>query len=409
MSDRLTSLPTELLDRVCDYVCHPRAPPELALVCSAFVPFVRSRRFKDVRTYGSPSLRKLCELFEASPAAAAHVERLELVFNINYDEDDGTPSIRTVFRLFQRLTNLVTLAIRRSTRLVKALLSDTRTPRLLPAIKELILQDRFTGWSSPFDPAHFVALSRYKTLFQIELDVSRQASTMNELRSRRRIDLFKTCWVWDVTLRGALSEAGAFLFVIPEVRSLSLYDTSSDASDTIPKLLDSLGWPAALKTLSINCSLTPTALETLSKALPDFPELATLEFDDVELTPPVLEALPTLPALKKLYIRSDCTLSGAAVKAILLGPLACPTLSFLALNHIKWYESYDGEDDFPSFTDSFTSDDMEDVIDLADARHVELRGAAVHWVREKRRERIEQAEEARVERAEKAASGTGAE
>ncbi|GAA6034506.1 hypothetical protein JCM8097_005363 [Rhodosporidiobolus ruineniae] len=395
MSDYLTSLPSELLGHVCDYV--PAADvSSLALVCRALVPFARTRRFKAINVYGSSNLTRLCKVIEASPRAAEHVERLEICFYQYSSQDDGSPTNRVVLKLLQRLTSLKTLAIRRSTRLIKALLADTRTKRLLPSLNRLVLQDPFDGWSTPLDPAHFQVLSQFPHLFKVEIDVMRKADTIAQRRAGRHdFEDFKSQWKWDVTLSGTIAEAGPFLLAVPEVRSLYLTDPETSSSLEVVNLLRYVEaqTPHGLTTLSVSCPLTDEAIEKLAGVLPVFHDLHILDFVHITFSASLLATISRLPSLTKLYVQSECTLSGSDAKSLLLGSHACATLSFLLLDHLGHTYEYGPRPDFDA---SFTEAEMEEIIDVADARQVELRGGAVRWTRAERRERIERAEAARA-------------
>ncbi|GAA6040624.1 hypothetical protein JCM8097_008074 [Rhodosporidiobolus ruineniae] len=363
MSDRLTSLPTELLEHICTYVCDPCVPSAFPLVCRTFVPFARRERFKTTLAHGSTPLNRLCWLLEASPIVAVYVKRLEIDF-LRFD--NGTPSNCAVLELFQRLANVTTRVINGSTRVVEALLSNPPSSGILPSLSELILRGSFKEWPSPFAPHHFYGLSHFKQLFRIELDVPRKAKTMTRLRPRREVLRFDSRYPWDVTIRGSggsLSESGVFLYAVEEVRSLALHDSSATTDESVVKLLDCLGRPSSLTMLSFNCAFSVSAQEKLATAL---------------------------PKLFGLEVLQRCTLPAAGIKALLDNPRSCTSLSTLTLLDVDIVNSHlDGTD---SLSGGFTEADMREIVELGEARDVEVCGRAADWVRRRRRERAEAAE-----------------
>ncbi|BGP17160.1 hypothetical protein JCM10213_006045 [Rhodosporidiobolus nylandii] len=392
MTDYLTNLPTELLEDILRRVQGGYRRPYLGLVCKAFLPIARNAGFRSLYICGSVQLTRLSDLVTTSPGVAASVKELTLMFTSHWP-DNNTPSTKAVLTLFSRLTSLGDLTISGSTRLVKAVLSDTKTPRLFPSLVRLGLKDPFSGWANPFDPFHFLPLQRHKQLRNLEVDVDRTSESLGRYRSPKRIPILKSDWAFTVVLRGPLTTNEAaedLLLSLPEVCWLWLEDRSLPSEGIVP-LLENLPVPDRLFTLSIESDLHPSTFERLAGALPHFTALRTLQFLQDSFRPILLPALRELPNLAKLYFSSGPSPSAANVKALIAGPTQLLRLSFLVLGHIAVdWDAVKG----PEFYDDFTRKDADEVLSLAASRQIEVSGQVIDWLKEEKDAR--EAEQART-------------
>ncbi|GAA6040618.1 hypothetical protein JCM8097_008071 [Rhodosporidiobolus ruineniae] len=371
MSDRLTSLPTELLDRVCDYVCYPRVPAALALVCRAFVPSVRSRRFKDVHICNSPSLKKLCELFDVTPAAAAHVNTLKIAREWSDRHHSTVADFDSrVVQLFQRMTRVHTLEITRTRRYADLLVSAPLDPPLLPSLEILSLTNCFDSWTTPFDLERLRGLERFPELYHLELRTSPRP-TPAPAPQQQPTGAIKQRWLWDVYLEGSLTgETGAseLIAALPSLRTLSLLDNSDGEQDP-GDLLSQVQFPHLLEELGLNCNLEPTSTR-LAALLPTFVNLKVLAANNL-FGPSFLPVLSLLPSLRELKLYPGCDVTAEEVCGLFNGPNACSALESLLLG-----------------VSDLEQDEWERIVDLAEARHVELKGKAVERARRSRQERL---------------------
>ncbi|BGP17149.1 hypothetical protein JCM10213v2_005165 [Rhodosporidiobolus nylandii] len=358
MTDYLTNLPLELLEDI---------------LRRAFLPFARNARFRVLNISGSGKLEALWDLVGTSPGVAPYVKELDLAS-------------------LARLTSLSHLRIAGSTRLAKAVLSDAKTPRLFPSLIRLALKDPFSGWANPFDPSHFLPLQRHKELRVLDLDVDRTPESLGRYKSPERIPILKSVWAFTAVLRGPLTTNEAaedLLLSLPEVCSLWLEDRSLPSEGIVP-LLETLPVPDRLVTLSIDCSLHPSTFQRLASSLPSFIALDCLRFMDDSFRPILLPTLRALPNLERLHFFSHERPSGADFKALIAGPTQLLRLSGLTFSHLEWAEDHDGVHQ-PVWRETFTKSDMEEVLDAADARQIEVNSSAAEWVRKERRKKLEAA------------------
>ncbi|BGP17156.1 hypothetical protein JCM10213_006049 [Rhodosporidiobolus nylandii] len=388
MTDYLTSLPAELLHDITEQVHESYMGPYLGRVAKAFLPHSRTLAFRKLKLYGSAGVLKFAALLKASPGVATYVETLESRFAQQYWQDEGKPSTKAVLALLSRLTSLKELSIPHSTRLVKAVLTDMSTTRLFPSLWRLELQDPFTGWANPFDPAHFRALSRHKELWHLTLNVERTMDSLGRYRPAKSSEILRSEWQWSLIIRGPLTKNPAaedLLDIFPEIRSLIIHDTGPSAREHLPSFLACLPVPEVLRTLSFSCALDESTYPSLAASIQTFTRLSALEFCQNSFSPSLLPALLALPQLDELFFQQGTSVSSQDLVGLISGPDQLGKLKKVVINQIRFPDSWLGvQDEEPLWTKNFSREGMDEVLDAAQARHVKVVGAAADWVREER-------------------------
>jgi hypothetical protein len=412
--DYLTRLPLELLEHICKLTGLDWHTYTLAFVSKAFLPFSRNRRFKSVYIAKPSSLVKFCDIVQASPGVGPYVKDLFLAFRgAGYVEDagkdDGSTSTKDFLKLLQRLPTLEKLSVKHSTRLIKAYLTDNKTRRLLPSLRHLTLEDPFTGWSNPFDPAHWSLLSRrHPELTYLDLDVERSHESLGRYKRRGEIEPFPSKWQWNLYLRGPLSQNAAVEDLIDSFDqhiSFGLYETSTTTADKFPIVFIPVS-RGFLRDLSLELpvplsQLPPPNIDAFTRVLlPAFTALRTLHFGRNSFDAALIPALQALSTLEDLAFSYGSGAVAADLKALVANPQHLPRLRLLTPGQIveaTYGYGYGAElVDIPSWTGSFTRADGEALLAICEGREVKLSGCVGDFLRHERREKEREAREKKV-------------
>jgi hypothetical protein len=406
--DYLTHLPPEILHEICELTGLDWYTYTLGFVSKAFLPFSRKRRFKSVYIAKPSSLVKFCDIVEASPGVGPYVKDLCLALRgVGYvqgaEKDDGSTSTKDFLKLLQRLSALEKLTVRYSTRLIKAFLTDSKTRRLLSSLRDLILEDPFTGWSNPFDPAHWSLLSRrHPELKYFDLDVQRSHESLGRYKRRGKIEAFPSKWQWNLYLRGPLSQNPAVEDLIASFDQhicFSLYETSTTTADKFPFLFIPLSWDLLLDlTIELPTPLSqlpPPNSSALADMLARLEVLQVLHFGpnsfDVSLIP-TIQALSTIETLDFHYD------SGAVAEdfaALFADSQHLPRLRLFTPGQLVEADFSDGDTlvEIPAWSPEFTRVDGENLLTLCEGREVKLSGCVGDYLRYHRRRKEREAKE----------------
>lgn len=383
-TDYLTRLPQETLQYICELSVDPLHPIYLGLVAKAFLPFARRRTFRRTVVHGSPRLIKLVETIEASPSAGVYIKKLTLTFDPTRI-DAGNPSSKAIIILLTRLAKLKQLIIQGSGRIAQAVVSDTRTPRLFPSLQVLTIEYEMTDWKQPFDPAHFRNLGRHAKLNCLDLLIDRSSQSFGRYRSPKELKKIETKMRFGLTLRGALlgnPAAEDFIESFPAVGQLFLHEREKEHVDTLPSFLSKIASPKRLWALSLDLPQAPTAFDKLKRVLSTFTALQVLQLDANAFHSSLLPTIRSLPRLEELHLLEGCDVSGADIKSLLKPSVKLSHLRLLVLSHLRT-ETVGGVAS-PQWTERFTKGDMEEILELAGEKMVEVVGFASEWMRRSR-------------------------
>ncbi|GAA5867116.1 hypothetical protein JCM8547_006244 [Rhodosporidiobolus lusitaniae] len=306
--DCLTSLPKELLQLICRLVQQQWRAPYLGLVCKAFLPFARSKRFSKISIRHPSRLKQLIEIFKARPEAGASVKELELDFFPWAQENESVfPSRQDFLAFLSTLTKLESLTIKRATTLIRALLSNTSISPLLPSLIRIILEDPFTGWANPFDPSHFYHLRRHTELRCFTLLLDRSLDSQGPYTRPATFPQFDSTWSRFVDLKGPLTR------------------TPSNANDLADTLLGV--FPPGLRCLGLDLPFRPESFTWLSCMIRKFRNLEALDFGSNMGDGSVIRLMHRdLPNLEDVFFQGYCGLDDVQdVKDLLEGQTAFRT------------------------------------------------------------------------------------
>ncbi|GAA5872365.1 hypothetical protein JCM8547_000909 [Rhodosporidiobolus lusitaniae] len=377
--DYLTSLPAELIHNICELASHrersERQGPYLGLISKLFLTFARSKRFREIYLPTSSELLKFVETVEASPDVGAYVQELQIYFHRDSDRDAGQPATKRFLLSLSHLPKLEKLRIHRATRLAKAVLTDTRVPRLLPSLKHLVLSDAFEGWSNPFDLVHFHNLEQHKQLSVLELHVRRKSSTLGRYRPPVKPKKLDTTWSYGLDVHGSLSDNPAakdFLQLFPSIFHFCVHHEEKEHVDGVGAFLANVPQPWALNkldTLDVNLAAPPSSFDSFAKALLSFTGLRIPLFGSNAFDPVLLDIPRSLPYLEQLSVIAEApSLTAQHVKDLFEGAKPLPKLRLLSLN--SRYSGFYG----PKWRDDFTAQNMDEILALAELKHVEVEG-----------------------------------
>jgi hypothetical protein len=399
--DHLTHLPCEILHHILDLASlTQRQQTALGLVSKAFLPFARTRTFAVVEVEGSLQLSKFVETIEKSKGAGVYVKCLIASFEAAPSsglEDDGTTATHSVLTLFTRLPKLEQLSLTGSTRLAKAVLSDSKTTRLFPSLRTLCLDDSFDGWTQPFDPSHFVNVARHVKLSTLELTVDRWSTSFGRYRAPKELKTLESRLPWDLRLTGSLlgnAAAEDLLRSFPSVSQLSLTEQEAEHVDSLSSFLSKLLRALDLRTLSLCLPSPPDTFTQLARSLKAFTALESLHFGPNSFNSSLVQAALSFKNLTKLSFQHGSALSGADLKLLLGSPPAAaakgkgkgkgkgkskakanakplPALKLIFLDDVQ-------------LSNELTKEEVEEAMEVAEERGVQVEGGVVDFVREKR-------------------------
>ncbi|GAA5867126.1 hypothetical protein JCM8547_006247 [Rhodosporidiobolus lusitaniae] len=347
--DYLTSLPKELLQAISELVQQQWRAPYLGLVCKAFLPFARSRRFSKISIRYPYRLTQLVGIFEAIPDAGPSVKELEVDFFPSTQENEPVfPSRQDFLAFLSSLTKLESLTIKRATKLIRALLFNTSVSPLLPSLIRIKLDDPFISWETPFDPSHFYHLRRHPQLRNFHFTVDRPFSFLGHYTKPASYPEFDSTWSCDVDLKNPFARNPAMRWLLAaftEIHSLNLAETTDDPqhAEDLPDALYGV-FPYGLYSLALEAPCRPASFSWATYLLGKFPNLEALDF----------------------------------------GP------HMLYLNHIlyEWWYEYDYDSDgqvkfdAPAWMEQFGNKDFEELVEMAKRNGVEVRSWVLSWMEE---------------------------
>lgn len=331
------------------------------------------------------------DTIEASTGAGGFVKEFSLNF-VSEQDDKETLSSKDFLRLLEHLPACTDLILKHSTRLIKAFLSDTKSRRLLPSVQYVHLVDPFTGWSNPFDQAHYLRLCRHPNLGHLNLDVERTYESIGRSTPADVVKSLNGKWQWVIELRGPLAHpaVGDLLFLFDQIHTLKLLETA--ATEEIPVLLECVPSWDLLRRLSFNypSPLTPATIENLAVSLSLFPFLQTLEFCRYSFSSSLLSLLPSFPCLEEFSFLHNSGVVASDIKHLLSDSKRFPKLLRLDLSHVSFY-SWDekgrpGKE--PVWVQSFSRQDAEDIYTMCEERSVACEGIIGEFIRREREREV---------------------
>jgi hypothetical protein len=400
-TDYLTRLPPELIHHILNLVEAVRAegekPVYLGSACQAFLPFARSRSFAKVAVCGSTRLNLFLQSIEASPGAGLYVKKLDLIGTGGCCADDKTLSTEAVLTLFTRLPKLEKLAVIGWSRIASAILADSTTPALFPALVSLSLVDSSNDCVEPFDPTRFRNLELHKQLYRLEVKVFSLCSSAPRYQSPATLKTINgSTRAWWLTLEGdVVSNPAArdLIKVLSPVSKLYLKQQVRVDNEAVATFLRQLTEPTRLRTISLSLPSLPPSIDSVEDALSPFVGLRSIHFGQNSFHSSLLPLVQSFSELKRLDFVSPSDLSVANVHTLLQSP-KLSHLRLLSLSNLptSYRQHRSVLSDVPNWTERFTEADAVGIVAAAQLRAVVLGGSLGQWAK------VEQADKAKEER-----------
>ncbi|GAA5825188.1 hypothetical protein JCM5353_002256 [Sporobolomyces roseus] len=291
--DRLTTLPPELFDYICDIVSqHPfvitSSPRRLGRtylggVSRVFLHKARVRHFRRIVIKTTSRLLALYTTIALSPGCRPYVEELSLQFDQPVPEDWLLNEQLVSF--LDSLPSLLTLRVKQYPRLTRLLVDPPRWSHFLSTLKELDLADRFPDWEDPFNPIHLMNLDYYPNLDSFNFGVCTRKEQRPGYRSLpcikgSSIEVYPNLSVRTLRLVGWISLSPSLVTLyqhFPNLTTLSLEEPSTKDGH-LSKALKAFPFPTSLEYLAIQGDLTWDP--SLGTALSKFTALENLRLFD---------------------------------------------------------------------------------------------------------------------------------
>jgi len=394
--DRFSSLPPELLDIIFDEAHSPDSPL-LSPISSYLTPFWRSRRYREVRLKSYEQFASFAN--NVSPSTLKIVRSLAIVIApftpfvdslnsfqesqpIEEEKDPQRTKNSTVIKLFRNLSSITRLAIIGSSRLARLVLHPSVATTCFPNLSELRFRSSFDGLADPLHPSHLMSLQFYENVHILEYGVYRKASSIRPSEKPMPESLAGVGTFLYLKISGPLSasltSSSVLLILLRSVDKLVLDDTApvSQLSGLVPMI-----HPELVQNLVLS-AWNATNPETFS--VPLLPPL--LKFKSLKhlglfgpLLPPTLTTYSRLHLLPlvSLQFGQGSNLSSDGIFSLISGPYKINTLKTLVIDDIEVRQGLGFNYPSPRFTDDFTREGFERLIEKGKTEGVQVIGGAI--------------------------------
>ncbi|GAA6025410.1 hypothetical protein JCM10207_004541 [Rhodosporidiobolus poonsookiae] len=330
--DRLTRLPTELLDRIFSFL-PPRhySDPYLGSTCKVFQPVARRHALSEPRTgFSRPSWKVLLARFQARPALAGLVRTLDLA------SETYNPDLATLVSLLSHVPNLVTLHL--TDKLAAAVFQAPPGNLRLLNVEALYIEGHFSLWSNPFAARHY-PLERFSRLRT--LGIASWALRNSAVAPPPLLPAPWMPWITSLAINTFKVEpAGGqeFIALLPSLQHLTLQE-AKDSKHALTIGLNAVVHPSLLRTVTL--SLAPNESPSLFTALARFPHLAVITVNRSTSDPALFATLRSFQRLERINLRGEALQefgnhpSFSQVEALLTDTSALPSLRTLELGGLN--------------------------------------------------------------------------
>ncbi|GAA6015942.1 hypothetical protein JCM10207_006814 [Rhodosporidiobolus poonsookiae] len=387
--DRLTGLPSTILDLIFAQIDYTVGDPYPGLVHRALLPAVRRAAFAKVVIHHHFQLQRLFDVLDSTPSILPLVRQLDINLWSNFDPSTS-PDFAHLLSLLPELAWLH-LPPRLST-----LILDPETS--LPAtdnLEHLELEGRFFDEDSPFAIERWT-LDRYTRLTTLKIHALGPVSL--NLRSN-----IPQCTAWSsrlttLSLYPVGPEPAALITLVascPYLTHLELFEDIATYGD-LAAVLNAVPTPTLLESLSIGRA--PFSSPPFYAALARFPHLTTLTLSSGNSDPSLLPSIAALPSLRYLTLgkRTEAP-PYAHLKALLSSTKQLPALRILVVDGATELRP-GSEKPLPCYGAPGSAEDIVDnprapsvrLLELSERRGVRLEGLVGEAARRFRRQREEE-------------------
>jgi hypothetical protein len=239
--DRLSKLPTELLDMIFDDAWAKQRPS--GPIYRALCPFYDRFAWRSIRIDSRARLARFFELTERQ----THLGQLykELVVQLKPEELD----VATLTGLLGRTPNLKKLALADlASQVFELILHGTKNSLLPRHLRKLDLTCTTGGRKDPYHPSNWSLLNDLKSLNQLALDLRSAETPTGRIKSKKELPSWADITDLDIDLpQDGLSSVLQLIASFPNLRRLQLSSTSPVPDSA--GALDALQNPASLHEL----------------------------------------------------------------------------------------------------------------------------------------------------------------
>ncbi|GAA5984126.1 hypothetical protein JCM5350_003786 [Sporobolomyces pararoseus] len=403
--DYLSALPNELLDDIFGRVRRPL--PLVGTLNKRLLPFLLKNLYREIRISTWRKLELFCQLSTQKPELASYVKELDLwltmdsfrgLLTSDCFEDPHLELKDQVVAFFHRLSHLKVLRIN-GTSWVARLPFEISDSNKFPFSSTLTILDIETTFDDKerrgerpnlWSLFHYPRLSQFIVDMQIRGEYSDDDET--EIEREPPTLLPNLAYISILAPLSKLHALGPFINSARSLHSLNLTDPFNPDS-TLLKLVGRVRKPSTLGQLCL-CTEHEPFIDTVSprllEPLESFTKLRTIEVG----FPPIHGLSRVLSKLPVKSLTWDC-LEGVTtddLRNVLVGPNRVGTLERLrvygvygegigkSLAGVDWKEDIDPEEhgwDLPGWTDDFSREGVEGVVELAESVGVAIDGGAV--------------------------------
>ena len=384
-----------------------RPLPLVGTLNKRLLPFLLKNLYRETSISTWRKLELFCQQSTQKPELASYVEELDLslmmdsfrgLLTSDCFEDPHLELKDQVVAFFHRLSQLKSLRINGTSWIARLPfeISDSNKLPFSSTLTSLDIETTFDEGERRLERPNLWSLFHYPRLsqFTVEMRIRGDYSDDDETEFEREPPILLpnlTC----INIAAPLSKLhvlGPFINSAPSLHSLNLSDPFHPDS-TLLKLVGRVRKPSTLSDLSLSTEHEPfieTVSPRLIEPLESFTKLQTIEvgFPPIHGLSRVLSKLP----LKGLWWNCNEGVTTDDVRNVLVGPNRVETLKRLSvcgvygdgrgksLAGVDWEEDIDPEEHgwiLPGWTDDFSREGVEGVVELAESMGVAIDGRAV--------------------------------
>ncbi|GAA5857381.1 hypothetical protein JCM5353_006582 [Sporobolomyces roseus] len=406
-------LPPEVTQGIFNSV-QAQEKPLLVPLSKHLLPFQQRPLFYHIVLDSYGDLEMLCDMTRKRSALATYIDHLHINIDPTFvpgqevpteSDDPLVPSSGQLQALYQSLTNVTTLSIFCSHRLVTSILTQELTPDYFPKLHKLCLTSSFPQFEDPFDPAHYTVLPNLPKLKSFLLTVFCAPHAVRPNPQITTLTVPFSSQLENLRLCGPLMSSASSTKLLIEssssITSLALIDTFGKSQVT--ELLDGLQRRDNLLELTLDRSpvygLIP--LSSLVEALSRCPNLQSLTLGGScsSTSPSLYSALLDLP-LRSHIFSYDAQVSLDQLARLVTGSTKHSTLRSMTFENLSGKigttieeagQPYAGPHGngcdvypdwiLPEWTEDFTRKGLIEFLKIADFEGVHVEGFALEAIR----------------------------